>query len=45
MSIVNDIWWVIDILKELIGDSISYEEAQNLQDSLFFGEKYDKGDT
>jgi len=37
----NHIWWVTVSIDELVGDGVlSKEEAQNLVDSLYYGERY-----
>lgn len=37
----NEIWWVTNSLEELVNDdTLSLEEAQNLVDSLYYGEKW-----
>ena len=42
-TIVNKIWWVTNILDELVSDGVlSRNEAYNLTNSLFFGERYDE---
>ena len=37
----NEIWWVTNTLDELVNDGVlPKEEAQNLLDSLYYGEKW-----
>ena len=37
----NDIFWITDIISELVTDNIlMHEEAQNLIDSLYYGEHW-----
>ena len=37
----DEIWWVTNSLDELVSDNVlSKEEAQNLVDSLYYGEHH-----